>query len=397
MLFKLFTSLPLSVLWTTYETQQGLPLPPAVTSAVLQLHLDVYFDFSGAELHQPVTCPLLLSPGRYLRSGGAGWEHLRCWAPADGCLGWMWGTAGADGPAPSRNGCCDQPVGPHDPSWDLVVGRFQSWSDLCSKPSSTVTFTGSSAKKLHSLLMFSVKVLFFLFLLNLILNNLRSLSDLLPLSYLSSVFCLFPLSVLSHHHLDLFSRHSLPGFGAHRSTSADFSSAALTCTSKATVLWPLQSEQMLGFVWVYVAVSRSSEVQAGAKLLLAHVPGVLRLPTRRGGAWFLGWANRSTNNADSHQMFTETVHKVYVCFTASGLQWSLFPYFRKSLNLAGKTWWTSPEGLSIPGETNFFQLIIIVIFCKVLIFPCTLKWMGWNCTYLLTFSPQNTGLLPFLI
>lgn len=72
MLFKLFTSLPLSVLWTTYETQQGLPLPPAVTSAVLQLHLDVYFDFSGAELHQPVTCPLLLSPGRYLRSGGAG-------------------------------------------------------------------------------------------------------------------------------------------------------------------------------------------------------------------------------------------------------------------------------------------------------------------------------------
>lgn len=288
--------------------------------------------------------------------------------------------------------------------WDLMIPPGTLWlagfrAGLTSVPSHLPLSPslGLLPRSSTAYLCFPWKYFFFLFLLNLMLNNLRSLSDLLPLSYLSSVFCLFPLSVLSHHHLDLFSRHSLPGFGAHRSTSADFSSAALTCTSKATVLWPLQSEQMLGFVWVYVAVSRSSEVQAGAKLLLAHVPGVLRLPTRRGGAWFLGWANRSTNNADSHQMFTETVHKVYVCFTASGLQWSLFPYFRKSLNLAGKTWWTSPEGLSIPGETNFFQLIITVIFCKVLIFPCTLKWMGWNCTYLLTFSPQNTGLLPFLI
>lgn len=197
-------------------------------------------------------------------------------------------------------------------------------------------------------LCFLWKCFFPLFLLNLVLNNLKSLPDLFFLSYLSGVFCLFPLSVLSHHHLDLFSRHLLPRFGVHQGTSANFGSAALTCTSKATVRWPLQSRQMLGFVCVYVAVSRSSEVQAGAKLLLTHVPGVLRLPMGRGGAWFLWWTNWSTNNAHSHQMFTETVHKIYVCFTALGLQWSLFPYFRKSLNLAGKTYWTSPEGLSLP-------------------------------------------------
>ena len=171
-----------------------------------------------------------------------------CWAPTYRFLGWMQGTAGTDGPAPSHDGCCNQPAGPHALSWDLVVGRFQSRSNLCPKPSPIITFTESSAKKLHNLLMFSVKVLFFLFLLNLLLNNLRSLPDLLLLSYFTGVFCLFPLSVLCHHHLDLFSQHSL--------------------------------------------------------LIL----------------------------------YTETVHKIYVCFTALGLQWRLFPYFRKSLNLAGKTW-----------------------------------------------------------
>lgn len=251
-----------------------------------------------------------------------------CRPPAEGCLGQMWG------PAPSHDVGCNQPVRPHAPSWDPVVGSFQSWSNLCPKPSPIVTFTESSAKKLHNLLTFLGKWFFFLFLLNLVLNHLRSL---LLFSYLSGIFCLFPLSVLSHHHWDLFSRHLLPGFSAHQGTSADFSSAALTCTSKATVLWPLQSQQMLGFVCVCLAVPRSSEVQAGVKLLLAHVPGVLRLPTGRGDAWFLGWVNWSTNSADSHQMFTKTVRKMYVCFTALGLQWSLFPYFRKSLNLAGKT------------------------------------------------------------
>lgn len=117
-----------------------------------------------------------------------------------------------DGPAPSCEGCCDQPVRPHAPSQYPAVGRFQSWSNLCPKPSPSVTFTGYSAKKLHNLIMFSVKVLFSLFLLNIVLDNLRSLPNLLLLAYLSGVFCLFPLSVLSDHHLDLFSRHLLcPG------------------------------------------------------------------------------------------------------------------------------------------------------------------------------------------
>lgn len=307
-----------------------------------------------------------------LPSASLSWKvfkEQRCWVRASSVPGTCWRVLGMDVRNSRRGWTCTKPrwvlqpacgtswslLGPcgwqlSELVWPLLQDIFHChlhWVFYQEAPQLTYVFREST---------------FFLFLLNLVLNNLRSLPDLLPLSYLSGVFCLFPLSVLSHRHLDLFSRHSLPGFGAHRSTSADFSSAALTCTSKATVLRPLQSEQMLGFVWVYVAVSRSSEVQAGAKLLLAHVPGVLRLPTRRGGAWFLGWAKRSTNSADSHQMFTETVHKIYVCFTALGLQWSLFPYFRKSLNLAGKTWWTSAEGLSIPGETNFFQLIIIVIF-----------------------------------
>jgi len=84
--------------------------------------------------------------------------------------------------------------------------------------------------------MFSVKAFFFLFLVNLVPNNWRPLPDLLLLSYLSGIFHLFPLSVLPHYHLDLLSGHLLPRFGAHEGTSADFSTAALTCTSKATVL-----------------------------------------------------------------------------------------------------------------------------------------------------------------
>lgn len=89
----------------------GVPLPAAWSSAVLQLHADISFDFSGAESHQPMTCHLFLPPRRYLRSNGARWEprstplSARPWlVPADGAWGWPWGTEGMDGPVLSCGG-----------------------------------------------------------------------------------------------------------------------------------------------------------------------------------------------------------------------------------------------------------------------------------------------------
>jgi len=40
---------------------------------------------------------------------------------------------------------------------------------------------------------------------------------------------------------------------------------------------------MLGFVCIYVTVSRSSDVQGGAELLFTHIPSVLRLLVGSGG------------------------------------------------------------------------------------------------------------------
>ncbi|KAM4659445.1 uncharacterized protein AAGF69_008211 isoform 2-T4 [Amazona ochrocephala] len=44
----------------------SITLSPTLSSVAFQLHPDVWLDFSGAELNQPVTCPLLLPPGRIL-------------------------------------------------------------------------------------------------------------------------------------------------------------------------------------------------------------------------------------------------------------------------------------------------------------------------------------------
>lgn len=76
-------------------------------------------------------------------------------------------------------------MGPHAPSCYPAVGGFQRWSNFCPKASPIIIFAASSAKECHNLIMFSVKVLFPLFLLNTqVLNNLRSLPDLPLLSYL---------------------------------------------------------------------------------------------------------------------------------------------------------------------------------------------------------------------
>lgn len=56
-----------------------------------------------------------------------------------------------DGPALS----CEQPVGPLRPSWYLCLAGFRA--GLCPKSSPVVAFTGSFAKKLPNLTMFSVK------------------------------------------------------------------------------------------------------------------------------------------------------------------------------------------------------------------------------------------------
>lgn len=157
------------------------------------------------------------------------------------------------------------------------------------------------------------------------LNNLRSLSDLPLLSYLSSSFFLCPPLYFPQHHMGLIrlltglvQASAFPPKSYQQNncpvTSVTTADACLLCTV------PMAT-------WLY---QESSEVQVEANPLLAHTPSVLRLPIGKGGAWFLGWAKSGTNNADSHQLFIETEHNIYVCLTALRLQWGHFHYFVRS-------------------------------------------------------------------
>lgn len=80
-------------------------------------------------------------------------------------------------------------------------------------------------------------------------GNLRSL--LIFLSFpICLVFAASPHSVLSHHHLGLFSWLLLPGVSVHQGTSADLT----VCTSRVTALSPLQRWQLLALsvsMWLY--------------------------------------------------------------------------------------------------------------------------------------------------
>lgn len=253
-----------------------------------------------------------------------------------------------DGPAPSCKRWCDQPVGSHAPSWYPVVAGFQRWSNFCPKASPIITFAASSAKECHDLITFSVKVLFPLFLLNTqVLNNLRSLPDLPLLSYL--VFSVSSHALLFLTHLDLF-------FGTYCLGSVPIRAPLPTL---AELHWLVPAKQLSCDLCSHgrcSALSVSMQLYQGAlrfrlvpnscSLMFPECSGCLQAEETLN---FWDEPTQRTNNADSHQTFTERVHKLYVCFTALRLQWSLFPYFRKSLNLAGKTWWTSPEGLSLPG------------------------------------------------
>lgn len=138
----------------------------------------------------------------------------------------------------------------------------------------------------------------------------------------------------------------------------------------------------LGSVRVHVAVPRSSAVQPAAKLLLAHVPGVLRLPTVRAGAWWLGWASLGWANlgwaylgwgsADSHLMFSATVHKKYVCSTdCNGAYFLILEKFNSwwnMMNFSQRTHLSQGKWKFLSGNNCKF--------CKL----STLKWMRWNYT-----------------
>lgn len=155
MLFKPLTSLSLFLLvsFGPCVNLSSIALPPALSSAALCLHSDVWLDFGGTELHQPVTCALLLLPGKYLRSSGDRESQDSPHSVPGTCLvmgarnsryGWtctkVWGVLG----------CA---VESHISSCILQMAGFRGSVPSC--------FPLPSAKKLHNLVLFSCQSTFY--------------------------------------------------------------------------------------------------------------------------------------------------------------------------------------------------------------------------------------------